>query len=145
VNTIAAEAHLELDLRSESSTTLQTLVSQVENLAQAAIRQDVSVSLELIGQRPAGKLASSHPLVRLAKRALQEQGLQANLTIGSTDANVPLSRGLPAICIGLTTGYGAHTINEYINTAPLAQGLAQVMAVVEGVFTELSAATPNRT
>jgi len=145
VNTIAAEAHLELDLRSESSTTLQTLVSQVENLAQAAIRQDVSVSLELIGQRPAGKLASSHPLVRLAKRALQEQGLQANLTIGSTDANVPLSRGLPAICIGLTTGYGAHTVNEYINTAPLAQGLAQVMAVVEGVFTELSAATPNRT
>ncbi len=145
VNTIAAEAHLELDLRSESSTTLQTLVSQVESLAQAAIRQDVSVSLELIGQRPAGKLPSAHPLVRLAKRALQEQGLQANLSIGSTDANVPLSHGLPAICIGLTTGYGAHTTNEYINTAPLAQGLAQVMTVVEGIFTEFGATPPAHT
>ncbi len=145
VNTIAAEAHLELDLRSESSTTLQTLVSQVESLAQAAIRQDVSVSLELIGQRPAGKLPSAHPLVRLAKRALQEQGLQANLSIGSTDANVRLSHGLPAICIGLTTGYGAHTTNEYINTAPLAQGLAQVMTVVEGIFTEFGATPPAHT
>jgi hypothetical protein len=61
-----------------------------------------------------------------------------NLTIGSTDANIPLSRGLPAVCIGLSSGFGAHTSHEYINTAPLAQGLAQVQAVVEGCFKELA-------
>jgi len=137
INTIAAEAHLELDLRSENSAALNQLVHQVETLVGAANRPDVAVTLELIGRRPAGKLPSTDPLVRLAKRCLLAQGLQPNLTIGSTDANVPLSRGLPAICVGLSTGYGAHTLNEYINVGPLFQGLAQLVAVVEGIFQEL--------
>ena len=138
MNTIAAEAHLELDLRSESSSALQSMIQQVENLVQSANHSGVNVSLDLIGQRPAGKLSSTHPLVRLAKRTVQKLGVQPNLTIGSTDANIPLSRGLPAICIGLSTGFGAHTSNEYINTGPLAQGLEQMQAVVEGCFEELT-------
>lgn len=137
INTIAAEAHLELDLRSENSLALNQMVRQVEMLVHATNRADVEVTMELIGRRPAGKLASTHPLVRLAKRGLQAQGIQPNLTIGSTDANVPLSRGLPAVCIGLSTGYGAHTVNEYIHIGPLFQGLAQVVALVEGIFQEL--------
>lgn len=138
VNTIAAQAHLELDLRSEGSAALHELVRQVETLVKAANRPGVDVTLELIGRRPAGKLAGTHPLVRLAKRSLQQVGLHPNLTIGSTDANIPLSRGLPAICIGLSTGFGAHTKHEYINTAPLPQGLAQVESVVRGCFQELA-------
>lgn len=137
INTIAAEAHLELDLRSENGVALNHLVRQVDALVSGASRPDVTMTLELIGRRPAGKLASTHPLVRLAKRCVQAQGIQPNLTIGSTDANVPLSRGLPAICIGLSTGYGAHTVNEYIHVGPLFQGLAQVVAVVEGIFEEI--------
>jgi tripeptide aminopeptidase len=137
VNTIAPEAHLELDLRSENGVALSQLVHQVETLVSTANRPDVEVSLELIGRRPAGKLPSSHPLVRLAKRCLQAQGIPPNLTIGSTDANVPLSRGFPSICIGLSTGYGAHTANEYVHVGPLFQGLAQMVALVEGIFQEL--------
>jgi acetylornithine deacetylase/succinyl-diaminopimelate desuccinylase-like protein len=137
VNTIAAEAHLELDLRSEGSDALDGLVSQVEALVQAANRNGVEVSWDLIGQRPAGRLAMSHPLVRLAKRIVQELGLTPNLTIGSTDANIPLSRGLPAVCVGLSTGFGAHTNHEYINTGPVAQGLEQVERLVRGCFEEI--------
>jgi tripeptide aminopeptidase len=134
VNTIAAEAHLELDLRSESARLLNDLVSQVETLAKAANRPDVQVGIEPIGQRPAGKISASHPLVRLAVRSLVEQGLHHSLTIGSTDANIPLSQGLPAICLGLSTGGGAHTVNEYVNIAPLRQGMQQLLGVVEEVF-----------
>jgi tripeptide aminopeptidase len=134
INTIAAEAHLELDLRSESQATLHELVQQVEGLVRSANQSAVQAELELIGQRPVGEIPASHPLVQLAKHCLEAQGLQANLTIGSTDANLPLSRGLPAVCIGLTTGHGAHTVNEYINTQPVAQGLAQVVMLVEGAF-----------
>ena len=47
-----------------------------------------------------------------------------------TDANVPLSLGLPAICIGLTTGSGAHTLAESINLAPLVQGMEQLYQLV---------------
>jgi acetylornithine deacetylase/succinyl-diaminopimelate desuccinylase-like protein len=137
VNTIAAEARLELDLRSEGNSALNSLVRQVEELVQAANRKGVEVSLDIIGQRPPGRLPANHALVRLAKRVLQGMGLSPNLTIGSTDANIPLSRGLPAICVGLSTGFGAHTSHEYINTAPLAQGLEQIQKIVEGCFTEL--------
>jgi acetylornithine deacetylase/succinyl-diaminopimelate desuccinylase-like protein len=136
VNTIAAEAHLELDLRSESATRLQELTRKVESLAKTAGRADVEISLEIIGQRPAGRISSTHPLVKLVKRCLRAQHIDPELAIGSTDANLPLSRGLPAICIGISTGFGAHTQNECINTQPLAQGLAQLEGVVEGVFEE---------
>lgn len=134
VNTIAADAHLELDLRSEDEEALRELVHQTERIVDASNREDVRVSLEMIGARPAGGLLATHLLVRLAKRCIQEQGLQPNLTVGSTDANVPLSRGLPAVTVGLSTGYGAHTTNEYIHSSPLNQGLAQVIALVKGCF-----------
>jgi len=137
VNTIAASAHLELDLRSEGMAALESLIRRAEALVKSAEKPGVQVTFEMIGQRPAGKIPASHPLVRLSRRVLYAQGLQPNLTIGSTDANVPLSRGLPAVTIGLSTGFGAHTVNEYINTQPLSQGLAQVVDMVEGAFKEL--------
>jgi tripeptide aminopeptidase len=134
VNTIAAEAHLELDLRSEEINALAILVGQVEQLITASNRAGVVVTAQIIGQRPAGEISNAHPLVSLALCCLEAQGLQPKLNIGSTDANIPLSRGLPAICIGLTTGGGAHTTSEYILTQPLAQGLEQLVGVVTGVF-----------
>ena len=138
INTIAAEAHLELDLRSEGARALNDLVSQVETLVHAANRPDVQAVVECIGQRPAGKISAAHPLVRLAERCLIEQGLRPSLTIGSTDANIPLSLGLPALCLGLSTGGGAHTLNEYVNISPLHQGMEQLLGIVEGAFTKLA-------
>ena len=138
VNTIAAEAHLELDLRSEGARALNDLVSQVETLVKAANRPDVQAVVEFIGQRPAGKISAAHPLVRLAQQTLAEQGLHPTLTIGSTDANIPLSRGLPALCLGLSTGGGAHTLNEYVNIPPLNQGMEQILGVIEGAFAKFA-------
>jgi len=138
VNTISAEAHLELDLRSESVGSLEKLVDQVITLVEAANREDVQVTADVIGDRPAGKLPADHPLVQLAKRCLQAQGFLPNLGIGSTDANIPLSRGIPAICLGVSTGGNAHTVNEYINLEPIGKGLDQLIAVVQGAYQELS-------
>lgn len=137
VNTIAAEAHLELDLRSESPQELTRLASQVEALAQTADQTtagEVTVAAKVTSQRPSGELAAEHPLVRLAVSALEEQGITARLNIGSTDANVPLARGLPAVCVGLTYGSGAHTVGEQIQIAPIGQGLAQLVSIVEKIW-----------
>jgi di/tripeptidase len=65
---------------------------------------------------------------------LREQGLEAALTSGSTDANVPLSRGIPALVLGVTKGGGAHTMQEYILTEPVRQGLEQLVSFVSRVF-----------
>lgn len=131
VNTIASEAHLELDLRSEDAHKLVDLSARVESLVDASNQPGVMVSAEVIGRRPAGEISLDHALVQLAARCLQEQGISPRINIGSTDANIPLSRGLPAICIGLTAGSGAHTVEEFIYKPPLAQGLAQLVSIVE--------------
>ncbi len=134
VNSIAAQAHLELDLRSEETAELEMLSGRVEKLAASAARPGVAVHAEVIGSRPSGELPPDDRLVGLASQALKTQGLQPLLHIGSTDANIPLSRGYPAVCIGLTTGSGAHTTAEFIRTGPLRRGLAQLVTLVEMIF-----------
>jgi acetylornithine deacetylase/succinyl-diaminopimelate desuccinylase-like protein len=134
VNVIASEASFDLDLRSEGQETLAALVSAADKLIHKANRSGVSIEAQVIGQRPAGEIAVNHPFVLLAKECLREQGLEPGLISGSTDANVPLSKGYPAIVLGVTTGGGAHTIHEYINTPPIAQGLEQLVKFVSRVW-----------
>jgi acetylornithine deacetylase/succinyl-diaminopimelate desuccinylase-like protein len=135
VNVIASEASFDLDLRSEGQASLAELVSAMEKLIQHANRPGVNIEAQMIGQRPAGEIPANHPLVVLARNCLREQGLDAGLISGSTDANVPLSRGYPAIVLGITTGGGAHTIHEHIHNAPIVQGLEQLVNFVSRVWT----------
>lgn len=136
INTIASEAYLDLDLRSEDKQALTNLIREVERLVAESNSGKVKTSLEVVGNRPAGEIHHRHPLVLMAMRALKEAGVEPCLNVGSTDANVPLSQGLPAICIGITTGGGAHTLEEYINTPPVLQGLEQLFQLVQIVFEE---------
>jgi len=137
VNTIAAEAFLELDLRSENPQTLDFLVHDVESICSNLEREDVKIELTVIGERPAGEIPSNHPLVEIARKSIESKGYQPNLSIGSTDANVPLSLGYPAICTGITRGDGAHTINESIITEPIQDGLEIITEIVEETFANL--------
>jgi acetylornithine deacetylase/succinyl-diaminopimelate desuccinylase-like protein len=92
----------------------------------------------MIGQRPAGELPLRHPLIALAMRTIQEIGLTAHTGIGSTDANAPLSAGFPAICLGLTTGSGAHTMDEFIRIEPLSLGMEQLYRIVTRAWNALT-------
>jgi acetylornithine deacetylase/succinyl-diaminopimelate desuccinylase-like protein len=137
VNTIAAEASLQLDLRSEAPAALQALVAQVEALARAAAAPGVEVAWEVIGDRPAGGIPREHPLVRLAAASLEAASGRREKPAfenGSTDANVPLSLGLPCVCVGLTRGGNAHRCDEYIETEPLEIGLKQLVMLALGSY-----------
>lgn len=134
VNTIAGNAQLELDLRSENQKTLDDLVNQVLDLVRAANRQNVAMTAELIGSRPSGELPGDHPLVRAAAECLQKRGMTAQFHASSTDANIPLSKGFPVVGVGITNGAGAHTTGEYILTAPIAQGLEILADLVKKAF-----------
>ncbi len=134
INVLAAEAKCELDLRSEDSQTLKKLASQIEEMLVKASREGVKVTAEIIGERPAGEIMAEHALVQLALTCTQEQNLSASLTAGSTDANIPLSLGIPAVVMGITTGGSAHTTNEYINLGPVKNGMESIISFVERVF-----------
>ncbi len=138
INTIAPHAWLELDLRSEGKTALASLVYEVQRRTRMLERNDVRVRMERIGQRLAGELPEKHPLVELAKNALAELGLETRLDIASTDANQPLSRGYPAVCVGITNGSNAHAADEYILTAPVANGIKQVIYIVTRAWEKLA-------
>ncbi len=133
INVLASEAMFELDLRSESMEALNALVQQVVGMIRSANKQGVTIESEVIGARPAGEIAPDHALIRLAEECLREQGIQAELTSGSTDANIPLSRGLPSTVLGVTTGGGAHTVHEYIDVGPVEKGMEQLVRFVEKV------------
>jgi tripeptide aminopeptidase len=137
VNTIAGDASLELDLRSENTQALTVLISQVLAVVEETNRKfgdAIIADAAMIGDRVPGQIPADHPLVRIALESYSRKGINVKLNIGSTDANVPLSLGLPAICVGLTTGGGAHTMGEYIDTPPLDQGLAILVDIVQTIF-----------
>ena len=134
INVIPAEAWMELDLRSESPEELVELIERTEQLIEAASKPGVSMEAQVIGDRPAGEMSPKHPLIKLAQICLREQGKDAVLTSGSTDANIPLSKGYPALVLGVSTGGGAHTKNEFINTDFVGQGMEQLVQFVSKVW-----------
>ncbi len=138
VNSIAAQAWIELDLRSEDSGALASLVHKVQNLVRGAQKINVVVSMDQIGKRNAGALSEEHWLIQMAANTLRSLGQRPNLEIASTDANLPLSRGYPAVCVGITNGSNAHTPEEYILTGPVAQGLTQVYRMVTEAWEQAS-------
>ncbi len=129
VNTIAQSASLLLDLRSEDAKILADLVNRVgEIVAIANRRTDVSVTMEMIGNRPPGKMARDAILVRWAEMALRSVGRRhINFIASSTDANIPLSLGYDAVCIGLTESSNAHRLDEYMDTTYFSDGLRQLL------------------
>ena len=131
INTIASSAWMEIDLRSENADQLSGLSSRVRAAVDAAKRAEVEVFCERIGYRPPGELERGHPLIETASAILRELGLAVQLDIASTEANLPLSLGYPAITIGITTGDHAHSAREYINTAGISKGLQQILHLIQ--------------
>jgi acetylornithine deacetylase/succinyl-diaminopimelate desuccinylase-like protein len=130
INTIAEAAWLELDLRSEQGAalerTVEQVVSTVRRFQSPVLRQrGVTVTMDLIGDRPTGEIAPYHPLVRAAERSLLAAGVavEAGERMSSTDANIPLSRGIPAVCVGITRGANAHRLDEWISTLEIGRGM----------------------
>lgn len=61
--------------------------------------------------------------------ALRLVGIEPCLDASSTDANVPIARGIPAVCVGITRGGRGHSIDEYIEIAPIEAGITQLAAL----------------
>jgi acetylornithine deacetylase/succinyl-diaminopimelate desuccinylase-like protein len=127
INAIATKASLWLDMRSEDSLTLAGFEQKVRAQVDAVSKPDLPFTIDVVGDRPAGSIATEHPLVQGALAALTLVGVRGTLEIGSTDANIPLARGIPAITVGITRGGNAHRLDEYIETQPISDGLHQLV------------------
>ena len=136
INTIAAAARLWLDLRSESPEALERLVEHVHAIVRemsdryAARGDGVGIDLIEVGNRPAGNIPRRSPIVAAAEAALRAVGCaDVRYIVSSTDANIPLSRGYQAVCLGLTHSTNCHRTDEYIDVTHLPAGLGQLLLV----------------
>ena len=130
INTIAAQARCTIDCRDESDTRLAETAELLESVL-TDVPDGVACELERIGQRPAGTTPADEPLLELARRARVDAGLEAAAEVASsTDANIAMSRGIPAVTVGLTVGHGAHTPGEWIEIPPLRAGAAAALGLV---------------
>lgn len=129
VNTIAASASCLLDLRSIDSSMLENLVGSVAGILESIDDSpEVTISLTQIGNRPTGFISRDQQPVAWAAEALKHVGCSRVVYMaGSTDANVPISQGLAAVCIGLARSANTHRLDEYLDPTDLPKGLGQLL------------------
>lgn len=143
VNTIASHASAVIDMRSIDARELERLADRVRAIVEQTLPRHLTGEIEVLGERPAGEIDRRHPLVTAARRSLDWLGLDATLDASSTDANIPLSLGIPAICIGITRGGRGHTIDEYIQVPPISHGVSQLARLVLDVTDMIAAGSLN--
>jgi tripeptide aminopeptidase len=132
INTIAADASLEFEVRTEDEWMLNKLDHTVQRIcSQKNLHEPLKIQLSVIGERPGGAISADHALVRLAQElAERHTGFAPELGIASTDASMPLSRGYPAICIGITHGGNAHSKEEFIETEMIPRGYMALLELI---------------
>jgi tripeptide aminopeptidase len=143
VNAIPAESWLELDLRSEDPPTLARLEREARAILEEAVQGEIQASprqaplvlkLEQIGSRPCGTTPPNAPLVQAAVEATKLLGGVPELTASSTDANVPIAFGVPAVAIGAGgRGGGVHTTHEWFENHRGARGIERALLTVLAV------------
>jgi len=129
INAIGTSAGLWLDLRSAEQETLEQMRQQVYGIIEGLKRPGLGFEVEVVGDRPAGFIDPSHPLVEGALAALEQVNVRGTLERGSTDGNIPLHEGCPTVTIGITRGGNAHRLDEYIETAPVRLGMRQLIVL----------------
>ncbi|HET6535061.1 MAG TPA: M20/M25/M40 family metallo-hydrolase [Sphingomicrobium sp.] len=128
VNAIPAEVWLDVDMRSASAGELATLEKQflaivpnaveAENAARSTKAGKISAQLEPIGDRPAGHTDPNADIIRFAEAAYRAEGLTVRQGTSSTDSNIPMSLGIPAITMSrIADGGRAHAPDEWIDFA----------------------------
>ena len=132
VNSIASSAWMEVDLRSAAPAALSALDAGLQQALDAAIRDEneragsrgrVTLEKEVVGNRPGGRNPAVAPIVEAALSVTRALGYATEVDEGSTDANVPISLGIPAITIGGGgTAQGTHTTRETFDTTDSWQG-----------------------
>ena len=141
VNSIPDAAWLEIDVRSTSTVRLDELERTIRRIAMAAADDEngkrafgtrsLAVTVESIGSRPCGETPAEHDLVQAAMEATRLVGRQPELALASTDANVPISQGIPAIAIGAGgRGGDAHTRGEWFDNLHGTVGGARALTIV---------------
>jgi acetylornithine deacetylase/succinyl-diaminopimelate desuccinylase-like protein len=136
INSIPSEAHAKIDLRSENPERLEHMAALLGSAMERAVEIEnqrgsggrVAGRVKEIGSRPGGGLREDAPMVECLRAVDAHLGIRSHLDCSSTDANIPLSLGLPAVSIGAGgQGGGAHTASEWFQPEGRELGLRRIL------------------
>ncbi len=138
INSIPSEARAKVDLRSESASRIDEMAGLLTTSVEEAVALEnsrgtgrVATKIKEIGSRPGGGLAPDAPLLESMRAVDAHLGIRSHLDCSSTDANIPLSLGIPAISIGTGgQGGGAHTPAEWYHPEGRELGLRRILLVL---------------
>jgi acetylornithine deacetylase/succinyl-diaminopimelate desuccinylase-like protein len=132
VNAIPKEAVIQVDLRSGNTEHLDALQAHLKRSAsESAAASGLAFQMESIGERPTGMTSPQSELVQIALEVTRSMGVEPQMDIGSTDANLPMSLGLPAIALGAGGSCAnIHTPEEWFDPAGRYRGLQRLLGVV---------------
>lgn len=136
INSIPTEARAKVDIRSESAASIEELVAALTAALERAVQIEndratsgkLTARLREIGFRPGGQLPEESPILDYIRSVDARLGIRSHLDCASTDANIPLSMGLPAVSIGAGgQGGGAHTPAEWFHPEGREAGLKRIL------------------
>jgi tripeptide aminopeptidase len=151
VNSISGSASMEVDMRSEDPASLAAVDTKVQRIIRSALAAEngrwtsaaaakarLTLTVDTIGIRPTGSQLDAAPIVQSAIASGKALGFTASTTASSTDANLPISLGIPAIRInGGGTSEGAHSLGEWYSDGPTGyvgvQWAALIVATLAGI------------
>jgi acetylornithine deacetylase/succinyl-diaminopimelate desuccinylase-like protein len=143
VNAIPADAWMEIDLRSEAGSVLLETEELLRSIAEDAASRinagrrrgttPLRLEIRVIGDRPTGETPAQSAIVRIARAATRLVDEQPELVSSSTDANVPIALGIPAIAIGAGgESGGTHTLAEWYTNDGGIEGIERALLIVVG-------------
>lgn len=152
VNTIAATADMMIDIRSNSEEELLKLEEEILRCVHTAVDEEnnrwnqtaITVKIELVGNRPAGTQPADATIIQAAMASSQAIGFEPALDDpSSTDANVPISLGIPAVTLGGGGGCGGmHTLEEFFDPTDAYLGVQNALLTVLGLVGVQGVAVP---
>ncbi len=126
VNTIAQKASMLCEYRSDDKDCLDIMEAKFKEIFENARTEKISVEVEKVGDRPCSMKGTINnmPLAEFAASIIENlAGVKVVYSTGSTDANIPLSLGIPAIRIGVATAGNIHKREEWVEKASIPVGL----------------------
>ncbi len=140
VNTIAQNAKMLYEYRSDNMESLAVMEKFFNSVCESYSNMGVEVNVEVLGKRPCKGIVDEEKLSALTAKAaaISETftGIRCGVGASSTDCNTPLSMGVPAVCLGLCEGHGAHTRGEWLEIDSLPIGAKIAGAFVGSYFEE---------
>lgn len=137
-NVPPTRAVLRLEVRSEEPGMVATIHEQIEEIIERCQAENrVNARIEVIARRRPGTIGFDHGFVRATRNIMKTLDIEPKMAPSTSELSVLLERNIPSMTLGLTEGDNKHQVDETIRIAPMFSGLAQLIAVLQSIDTQL--------